>query len=141
LKIRVVDKLVCIVDKHYPLTYHIFQDKVYDDVTLPKADKNTKVICQYYCGKKELKLSEKKDGKYQLISSNIEKIDYNTDCLECFKIEIVAGVLICPNCNTYYPIIDDIPIIKEPKLRVEEDEKEFTEKWANEIKELLSIKK
>jgi uncharacterized protein YbaR (Trm112 family) len=133
--------LVCIIDKHYPLKYHIFDKKIYDDVTLPKADENTKVICQYYCGKKELKLAEKTDGKFKTIASNLEKIDYNTDCLDCFKTEIVAGVVICPECNTYYPIIDDIAILKKPELRVEEVEKEFTEKWAQQLKDILSTKK
>jgi uncharacterized protein YbaR (Trm112 family) len=135
-----MDMLICLEDKKTRLVLHSFQEHIHDEVTLPKAEDSTKVVCLEYCGNKELILTDTSKKEISVINENISKIDYESDCHECFKREIVAGILVCPKCNTYYPIIDDILIIKKPELRVEEDEKAFTEKWADNIKEALTKK-
>jgi uncharacterized protein YbaR (Trm112 family) len=114
----------------------IFEKKTFQEVVLPKASENTKVVCQYYCGEKDLKLIDVIEKQSKVITKNIEKISYDSDCLNCFKTEIVAGILECPKCKTIYPINEDIPIMTKPELRNEEIEKQFTEKWSEKIKEI-----
>lgn len=136
LKKRLLEVLVCPYDKATPLKLHIFEERILSEVMLPKASENTMVVCQYYCGNKNIKLIDESENQSKVIVDNISKISYNTDCQDCIKTEIVAGILECPKCNAFYPIIDDIPIMVKPELRNEEIEKQFTEKWANNIKKL-----
>jgi hypothetical protein len=44
---------------------------------------------------------------------------------------------ICPKCNNFFPIIEDIPMMLKPELRNEDIEREFTNKWADKLKELF----
>ncbi|NHK29919.1 MAG: hypothetical protein FK730_01115 [Asgard group archaeon] len=136
MKKRLLDVLVCPYDKATPLKLYIFKKKTLQEVILPKASENTKVVCQYYCGKKNLRLIDEDEKQSKVIAKNIKKISYDTDCHDCFKTEIVAGILECPKCETIYPINEDIPIMTKPELRNEEIEKQFTEKWSEKIKKI-----
>lgn len=140
MKKRLLDVLVCPYDKTNPLNLHIFEERKLTEIKLPKASEKTKVVCQYYCGYKKLKLIDESDNQLEVITDNITKINYNTDCQNCFKTEIVAGLLECPKCSEFYPIIEDIAIMIKPELRNEEIEKQFTEKWADNIKKLIEKK-
>jgi len=53
------------------------------------------------------------------------------------KEEIVEGLLVCPKCNRYYPIIDEIPHMLPDELREKEEDLGFLEKWKDKIPEKI----
>jgi uncharacterized protein YbaR (Trm112 family) len=60
--------------------------------------------------------------------------------LELFQITsegqiVKEGILFCTNCNRYYLIIDEIPIMLPDELREKQKDRdiEFLKKWRNKI--------
>ncbi len=48
---------------------------------------------------------------------------------------IVDGVLLCPECGRYYPIIDEIPVMLPDNLRSRKEDIEFLQKWKEKLPE------
>ena len=48
---------------------------------------------------------------------------------------IQQGVLVCPKCSRYFPIIDEIPRMLPDEMREKEEEIEFLKKWEQKIPE------
>jgi len=46
---------------------------------------------------------------------------------------IVEGVLTCPKCSRYYPIIDEIPVMLPDNLRNKKEDLGFLEKWTSKL--------
>jgi uncharacterized protein YbaR (Trm112 family) len=51
------------------------------------------------------------------------------------KEEIDEGLLICKNCNRWYPIIESIPHMLPDELRDEREDLEFLKKWEEKVPE------
>ena len=49
------------------------------------------------------------------------------------KDEIVSGIIICPTCSRWYPIIDEIPHMLPDDLRDEKEDVAFLRKWKEKI--------
>ena len=49
------------------------------------------------------------------------------------KDEIVEGLMICSECNRYYPIIEEIPRMLPDDLRSEKEDLTFLKKWRDKI--------
>ncbi|MEM2855682.1 MAG: Trm112 family protein [Candidatus Nitrosocaldaceae archaeon] len=49
------------------------------------------------------------------------------------KEEIIEGVIYCPQCSRFYPIIDAIPIMLPDELRDKEEDLRFLEKWKEKL--------
>ena len=49
------------------------------------------------------------------------------------KEEIVEGLLICHNCDRWYPIIEEIPYMLPDELRDGKDDLPFMEKWKEKF--------
>jgi uncharacterized protein YbaR (Trm112 family) len=47
--------------------------------------------------------------------------------------EIVSGIIICPKCHRWYPIIDEIPHMLPDDLREEKEDVAFLRKWKEKI--------
>lgn len=47
--------------------------------------------------------------------------------------EIVSGIIVCPKCNRWYPIIDEIPHMLPDDLREEKEGVAFLRKWKEKI--------
>jgi uncharacterized protein YbaR (Trm112 family) len=47
--------------------------------------------------------------------------------------EIVSGIIICPKCDRWYPIIDEIPHMLPDDLREEKEDVAFLRKWKEKI--------
>lgn len=47
--------------------------------------------------------------------------------------EIIEGLIICPKCKRYYPIIEDIPRMLPDDLRSKEEDLDFVKKWKEKI--------
>jgi uncharacterized protein YbaR (Trm112 family) len=49
------------------------------------------------------------------------------------KDEIVEGVILCPKCNRWYPIRDEIPEMLPDELREENEDIPFMKKWKDKF--------
>ena len=49
------------------------------------------------------------------------------------KEEIVEGLIVCPFCNRWYPIIEEIPHMLPDELRESKEDLPFLEKWGKKI--------
>jgi uncharacterized protein YbaR (Trm112 family) len=133
----VLDVLVCPNDKQWPLKLHIFQSRKHEDARLPGKYQLTNLVCKFYCSKMDKMLViEKENGELEL-QEDAKQIDYESDCKECIETEIIAGMIECKSCKNLYPIVDEIPMVLTSELRNQDIEKQFTEKWAEKIKEIL----
>ena len=57
-----------------------------------------------------------------------------------FYAEIEEGIMICKKCNRWFPIIQTIPQMLPDGLRKEKPEKEFLQKWKDNIEEEILLK-
>lgn len=48
---------------------------------------------------------------------------------------IVDGVLLCPECGRYYPIIEEIPVMLPDSLRNMKEDLGFLQKWKEKLPE------
>lgn len=46
---------------------------------------------------------------------------------------VVEGVLLCPECGRYYPIVDEIPVMLPDNLRNRKEDVGFLEKWSSKL--------
>jgi len=136
VKERLLDILACPHDQHWPLVLFTFEKRELKNSKVPKKNEKTGVVCSFYCARKKTMLGEEKSSQ-----AGEEQPNYEIDCQECFSEEITAGILKCPKCEQYYPIISEIAVMVAPELRKAEVEKEFTEKWAEKIKKALEAQK
>lgn len=49
------------------------------------------------------------------------------------KGEIVEGLIVCPQCQRWYPIREEIPEMLPDELRDEKDELPFLKKWREKV--------
>ena len=49
------------------------------------------------------------------------------------KEEIVSGLLVCPSCNRYYPIIEEIPHMLPDELRKRDEDIGFLKQWESKV--------
>jgi uncharacterized protein YbaR (Trm112 family) len=49
------------------------------------------------------------------------------------KDEIVEGLIVCPKCQRWYPIREEIPEMLPDELRNEKDELPFLRKWKEKV--------
>ena len=47
--------------------------------------------------------------------------------------EITEGLLLCPECNRWYPIIDEIPQMLPDDLRESKEDLQWLQKWKSQI--------
>ncbi|MBM3897291.1 MAG: Trm112 family protein [Thaumarchaeota archaeon] len=50
---------------------------------------------------------------------------------------IMQGILVCPKCMRYYPIIDEIPRMLPDEMRHDKEDIEFLQKWQKSIPEMI----
>ncbi|EWG07350.1 MAG: hypothetical protein ASUL_05141 [Candidatus Aramenus sulfurataquae] len=118
MKYRLMDLLACPMCKKFPLELYAFEVR--------EVERNTdekKPLCELYCAYK---------GSY------IKELQQPPPCDECFRKEIVEGLLFCTSCKRWYPIIDEIPRMLPDNLRKKEEDLRFLEKNKTRIpKEVL----
>jgi uncharacterized protein YbaR (Trm112 family) len=51
--------------------------------------------------------------------------------------EISEGLLVCPQCNRFYPISEEIPRMLPDELREQEWDLSFLKKWRDKIPEKI----
>jgi len=117
LKYRLLNFLACpyCKDKGFPLKLLVFEEKVYEE-RRPEVEK--KPLCDLYCGLKR---------KF------VKELEEEPPCEQCLKIEVVAGILHCPSCGRWYPIIDEIPRMLPDKYRKAREDLDFLERYRDKI--------
>ena len=53
------------------------------------------------------------------------------------NVEINSGIITCPKCNRWYPIIDEIPHMLPDDLREQKEDLPFLERWRDKIPETI----
>ncbi len=118
MKFRLMDLLACPICKKFPLELYVFETRKVERSTDEK-----KPLCELYCAYNK---------------SYIKDLQQPPPCDECYKEEIVEGLLFCPSCKRWYPIIDEIPRMLPDNLRKREEDLKFLEKNRSKIpKEVL----
>ncbi|MBS7622337.1 Trm112 family protein [Candidatus Bathyarchaeota archaeon] len=51
--------------------------------------------------------------------------------------EVVEGIIVCPECNRFYPIIDEIPHMLPDNLRSKEEDLKFLKRWVEKAPEKI----
>lgn len=51
------------------------------------------------------------------------------------KSEVVEGIIVCSECNRFYPIIDEIPHMLPDNLRSKNEDLKFLKKWIDKLPE------
>ncbi len=113
-----LELLACPICKHNPLILHVFEEEESNDV----PDVNS-VRCKEFCG---------------YLGKNVKEVSLSV-CKECVKKEIISGILICPNCGRWYPIIEGIPYMLPDEYRDKKIDREFLIKHFDEIPDNLKI--
>jgi uncharacterized protein YbaR (Trm112 family) len=49
--------------------------------------------------------------------------------------EVVEGIIVCAECNRFYPIIDEIPHMLPDNLRSKDEDLKFLKKWIEKLPE------
>lgn len=114
-----MDLLACPYDKTFPLDLFVFEVREYKERTVKFK---RKPACELYCAFKGVRVSE---------------LEGNPDCDECIKFEVSEGVLRCPSCSRWYPIIDEIPIFLPDEMRNKDEDLEFLSKYKEKLPKVV----
>ncbi|MBE9391682.1 Trm112 family protein [Fervidicoccus fontis] len=119
MKYRLMDILACPICKKFPLELIVIESVEKERKLSQKAP-----LCELYCAYR---------GDF------IKNLTTPPPCEECFKREIETGVLYCPGCGRWYPIINGIPHMLPDYIRKEEKNKdiEFLKKYKDKLPEKI----
>lgn len=112
-----MDLLACPYDKHFPLELYAFKINEYQE---RKVKFKNKPACELYC------------ARYSMQVKDLQK---TPDCEECIKYEIDAGILYCPECRRWYPIMEEIPILLPDEMRKKEEDLKLMREFKNKVPE------
>lgn len=96
MKYTTLDIIACPTCKYYPLNLKVFRETKVKTSTITR-----KPFCKIFCAL---------HNKYVIELTHI-------DCEECLAHDIVWGILCCPKCKEYYPIVLGVPIMYPHYLR------------------------
>ncbi len=51
------------------------------------------------------------------------------------KSEVVEGIIVCSECNRFYPVIDEVPHMLPDNLRSKDEDLKFLKKWIEKLPE------
>lgn len=122
MKYRLMDLLACPYDKTFPLELYVLRENKYEERTV-KFKK--KPACELYCAFKRMKVEELSD---------------DPGCDECIKYEVSEGVLRCPSCGRWFPIMDEIPILLPDEMRDKKEDLDFLQKYKERLPEEVVAK-
>jgi uncharacterized protein YbaR (Trm112 family) len=114
VKYRLVDLLACPMDKAFPLQLIVLNEEAGQPV------QRDKVACEIYCSYKERMLQGVPE-------------DWVQNCRVCLGINIKEGVLSCPQCGRWYPIMETIPRMLPDELRSKKEDILFLERYSGKL--------
>ena len=105
--------------KGFPLKLYAFEERVEDvEVKLDEAP------CELFCAFRGSDMR------------GVDRKEYAKNCAECMRHVVVNGILVCPNCGRWYPIIDEIPHMLPDKLRDRKRDLEFLSRYRDRVPEV-----
>ncbi|MEM4497345.1 MAG: Trm112 family protein [Nitrososphaerota archaeon] len=113
MKYRLMDLLACPICRSFPLELHVFRTRRIEVELNP-------VKCEVYCG---------------YASKRLDELEGEPACSECWRTEIIDGLLFCESCRHWYPIEDEIPRMLPDDLRDRNDDLRFLATWRSRIPE------
>ena len=123
MKYRLLDVLACPIDKHFPLELIGLEE------SKPREEKaQSKPFCEKYCG---------------FHARSIEELDpeeLKRDCARCLAKEIIEGVLRCPECGRWFPIIEEIPHMLPDELRNSKEDIAFLRKYQDKLPDSVKLR-
>ncbi len=132
MKFRFMDIAACPVCRHFPLELYVIETRVYprDEEVKKLLEVYEPPLCELYCYRLKQPIGEPIEKvKEEIRSKNL--------CFECLKTEVVTGVIYCPNCGRWYPIIDEIPRMLPDELRKKSEDLRFLRKYADRLPEKI----
>ncbi|MEM1646006.1 MAG: Trm112 family protein [Ignisphaera sp.] len=96
MRYATMDIIICPICKFYPLNLRVFKEMKLEIVTVTHRP-----YCRFFCALHNKYVAE-------LV---------HVDCEECLSHDIVWGILCCPKCKNYYPIILGVPLMYPQYLR------------------------
>jgi uncharacterized protein YbaR (Trm112 family) len=116
MRYSLINLVACPECKNFPLKLIVFEKK-----EEPRDFKVEEPFCDLYCGLREKYIKDIKEGEM--------------NCKDCLRNEIVSGILICNNCNRWFPILEGIPRMLPDRLRKKKKEEDvnFLRKYVNLI--------
>ncbi|MCD6324150.1 MAG: Trm112 family protein [Desulfurococcales archaeon] len=121
MRYALLNLLACPMCKHFPLEL-----KVFESVKEKRKFSVESPFCDTYCA---------------YLRKPVKELKTPPPCEECLETEVKYGVLICPNCGRWYPIIDGIPLMYPDKRRrhprVREREVRFVDMFSVKYPELF----
>lgn len=123
MKYRLMDLLACPMCKQFPLELIVLNRREYPQRKVPGEPP----LCELYCA-------------YQL--RNLKESKEMPPCGECIKWEVEEGVIYCPSCGRWYPIIDSIPHMLPDYIREKEakSELEFLERNKEKLPDKITYR-
>jgi uncharacterized protein len=61
------------------------------------------------------------------------KVKHDIDTANESEAVVEDGLLFCPKCSRFYPIIDEIPIMLPDELRNKQQDIEFLHRWHHKL--------
>ncbi len=121
MKYRLLDILACpyCKDEGFPLKLYVIEERIYKERSV-----SSEPLCELYCGFK---------------SSFIRNLKSKPPCHECIKHEVVVGVLHCPKCGRWYPVVDEIPRMLPDEYRNPQEEMEFLRRYYELLPRHVSL--
>jgi len=116
VRYRLLDLLACPMCRHFPLKLIVFKERIDEGAELPGKPP----LCEIYCA---------------YMGKKLEDMEEKPPCEECIKHDVEEGLLYCPACGRWYPIMNGIPRMLPDDLRPEEEFRRFLEKHLEEIPE------
>jgi len=117
-----LELLACPICKYSPLILYTFEEV--ESSNVPEVNL---VRCKEFCG---------------YLRRSVKDVPISV-CKECVKKEIISGILICPKCGHWYPIIEGIPYMLPDEYRDKKIDSAFIDKYfdkiPNNLKALMKI--
>ncbi len=131
MKYRFMDIAACPMCKHFPLELYVIEEKEYPDrepQIRELLERHPPPLCELYCYRLSTPIGRK-----------IEEVNGETPCADCLKVEVVTGVIYCPNCGRWYPIIDEIPRMLPDNLRKKDEDLRFLRRYRDRLPEKIVL--
>jgi uncharacterized protein YbaR (Trm112 family) len=122
LRYYFLELLACPLCKTHPLKLYVIEERESEEGPDPAS-----VKCKEYCG---------------YLNKKADEVPIDV-CKECVKKEVITGLLICPRCGRWYPIVEGIPYMLPDEYRIKRVDKEFIKRyWSSlpeDVKSLMKI--
>lgn len=129
MKYALIDLIICPNCRFYPLNLFVFEKQIkYKNNKKILTNIDTSFFCKTYC------------GLHKHFIKNI-KNNNQFNCEICLATDIIWGVILCPKCCSWYPIILGLPLLYpnylKNNIRIKTLYNLFINKFSTTISKIL----